>query len=56
MEFWISYHIWGEFMIVNFVYNDNLNDDGIYTFEVTATDLAGNVGGESDKDKIEGAK
>lgn len=40
---------------ITFDFN-NLNDDGIYTFEVTATDLAGNVGGESDEDKAAGAK
>lgn len=40
---------------ITFDFN-NLNDDGIYTFEVTATDLAGNVGGESDEDKTAGAK
>ncbi|MDE6036196.1 MAG: Ig-like domain repeat protein [Ruminococcus sp.] len=35
---------------------NNLEDDGIYTFEVTASDRAGNTGGVSDEDKENGAK
>lgn len=34
----------------------NLSDDGIYTFEVTASDKAGNTGGASQEDKNNGAK
>lgn len=40
---------------ITFKFN-NLEDDGIYTFEVTASDKAGNTGGDSQEDKNNGAK
>lgn len=40
---------------ITFNFN-NLEDDGIYTFEVTASDKAGNTGGDSQEDKNNGAK
>lgn len=35
---------------------NNLEDDGIYTFEVAASDLAGNAGGVTEEEKNNGAK
>ncbi len=40
---------------ITFNFN-NVEDDGIYTFEVTASDKAGNTGGDSQEDKNNGAK
>jgi len=40
---------------IEFSFN-NLKDDGIYTFEVTASDKAGNTGGVNEEDQKKGSK